>query len=113
MPIYVYRCDNCDIDVEKRQGFTDAPLATCETCSGSVRRVLQPVGVIFKGSGFYVTDTRAEKEAKSGAKNGSTQEGAAKPASGESGGDAGKAESKSETKTESTPAATAPSSDKK
>jgi putative FmdB family regulatory protein len=58
MPIYVYRCADCNTEIEKRQGFSDAPLTTCEGCSGQLRRVLQPAGVIFKGSGFYSTDNR-------------------------------------------------------
>src|SRR5690348_12017132 len=58
MPIYVYRCANCNGEIEKRQGFSDAPLTTCESCGGSLRRVLQPAGVIFKGSGWYSTDYR-------------------------------------------------------
>ena len=58
MPIYVYRCADCDAETEKRQGFSDAPLTTCEACGGGLRRVLQPAGVIFKGSGFYSTDYR-------------------------------------------------------
>jgi putative FmdB family regulatory protein len=64
MPIYVYRCDDCSSQLEKRQGFSDAPLTTCETCGGSIRRVLQPVGIIFKGSGFYSTDNRSGAAAK-------------------------------------------------
>ena len=58
MPIYVYRCANCSGEIEKRQGFSDAPLTTCESCGGSLRRVLHPAGVIFKGSGWYSTDYR-------------------------------------------------------
>jgi putative FmdB family regulatory protein len=58
MPIYVYRCADCDTHLEKRQGFADAPLTACEVCGGTLRRVLQPVGIIFKGSGFYTTDYR-------------------------------------------------------
>jgi putative FmdB family regulatory protein len=64
MPIYVYRCADCDAETEKRQGFSDAPLTTCEACGGRVRRVLQPAGVIFKGSGFYSTDYRNGAKAK-------------------------------------------------
>ena len=64
MPIYVYRCADCDAETEKRQGFTDAPLTTCEGCGGRLRRVLQPAGVIFKGSGFYSTDYRNGAKAK-------------------------------------------------
>ena len=58
MPIYVYRCADCNAEIEKRQGFSDAPLTTCDDCGGKLRRVLQPAGVIFKGSGFYSTDYR-------------------------------------------------------
>ena len=64
MPIYVYQCADCDTQIEKRQGFSDAPLTTCETCGGSVRRVLQPVGIIFKGSGFYSTDNSVGSNGK-------------------------------------------------
>jgi putative FmdB family regulatory protein len=70
MPIYVYQCSNCDTQIEKRQGFADAPLTTCETCGGSVRRLLQPVGIIFKGSGFYSTDYRGGANGKKDATNG-------------------------------------------
>jgi putative FmdB family regulatory protein len=58
VPTYVYRCEQCGAVIERRQGFQDPPLTTCESCSGQLRRVLQPVGVIFKGSGFYSTDYR-------------------------------------------------------
>ena len=64
MPIYVYRCADCRSETEKRQSFSDAPLTTCETCGGSVRRVVHPVGVIFKGSGFYSTDNRNGSKSK-------------------------------------------------
>jgi putative FmdB family regulatory protein len=58
VPTYVYRCEQCGAVIERRQAFQDPPLTTCESCSGQLRRVLQPVGVIFKGSGFYSTDYR-------------------------------------------------------
>ena len=64
MPIYVYRCADCGAETEKRQGYSEAPLTTCESCSGSLRRVLHPVGVIFKGSGFYSTDYKNGSKAK-------------------------------------------------
>jgi len=73
MPIYVYRCADCDAEIERRQSFSDAPLSVCETCGGRLRRVLQPAGVIFKGSGFYSTDNRnGAKGKKSGADGGET-----------------------------------------
>ena len=59
MPIYEYECDVCGIRFERTQRITEDPLKTCPECAGRVHRVLQPVGIIFKGSGFYVTDHRA------------------------------------------------------
>ena len=101
MPIYVYRCDNCDTDVEKRQGFSEAPLTTCEVCAGSVRRVLQPVGVIFKGSGFYSTDYRGGANGKT--KPDAADGGAADGATAETKTDA-KPDAKAEKSTEAKPA---------
>lgn len=59
MPIYEYECDVCGIRFERLQRITEDPLKACPECTGHVHRVLQPVGIIFKGSGFYVTDHRA------------------------------------------------------
>lgn len=58
MPIYTYGCKSCGGQIERRQSFSDAPLSVCESCGGPLRRLLHPVGVIFKGSGFYNTDYR-------------------------------------------------------
>ncbi|HRE49540.1 MAG TPA: zinc ribbon domain-containing protein [Aggregatilineales bacterium] len=58
MPLYEYLCDNCGVRFEHRQGFSDAPLTVCPECEGKVHRVIGTAGVIFKGSGFYVTDNR-------------------------------------------------------
>jgi putative FmdB family regulatory protein len=58
MPIYEYECTNCGVHFERHQRISDDPIRICPECAGHVRRVLQPVGVIFKGSGFYVTDNR-------------------------------------------------------
>jgi putative FmdB family regulatory protein len=58
MPIYVYGCDTCGQTFERRQSISDAPLVDCPECEGHVHRLIQPVGVVFKGSGFYVTDHR-------------------------------------------------------
>jgi len=60
MPIYVYQCDSCGVTFERQQSFSDAPLTDCPECDGHVHRVIQPVGIVFKGSGFYVTDNRAK-----------------------------------------------------
>ncbi len=58
MPTYQYACTACDARLEVVQRFTDDPLTVCEVCSGSLRKVYSPVGIVFKGSGFYRTDSR-------------------------------------------------------
>ncbi len=60
MPVYEYQCESCTIRFEKRQRFSDEPVTECPECGGLVHKVIQPVGVIFKGSGFYVTDNRGK-----------------------------------------------------
>jgi putative FmdB family regulatory protein len=60
MPLYSYRCDNCGVQFEQRQHFTDEPLVRCPECGeDALRKLYQPVGVVFKGSGFYATDHRS------------------------------------------------------
>ncbi len=70
MPTYVYACDTCGKQFEQFQSFKDAPLQTCpcEQCSGAVRRVFQPVGVVFKGSGWYITDSRTSTDTNTSSK---------------------------------------------
>ncbi len=64
MPIYIYRCENCGIQFERRQKFSDAPLTRCPECSKkTLRKVYQPVGIVYKGSGFYSTDNRSPSSA--------------------------------------------------
>jgi putative FmdB family regulatory protein len=58
MPIYEYECTNCGLHFERQQRVSDDPIQVCPNCAGRVRRVISPVGIIFKGSGFYVTDNR-------------------------------------------------------
>lgn len=58
MPVYEYECETCSCRFELRQSFSDSPVASCPRCQGSARRVFAPVPIIFKGSGFYVTDHR-------------------------------------------------------
>lgn len=61
MPTYEYRCRACDNDLEVFQKFSDDPLTTCPKCQGRLRRVFSPAGIVFKGSGFYSTDSRSSK----------------------------------------------------
>lgn len=58
MPTYQYACTNCDEQIEVVQRFSDDPLTECPACAGRLRKVFSPVGVVFKGSGFYRTDSR-------------------------------------------------------
>jgi putative FmdB family regulatory protein len=58
MPTYQYRCTECGEDLEAVQKFSDPALTTCPTCGGQLRKVFNAVGVVFKGSGFYRTDSR-------------------------------------------------------
>ena len=58
MPTYQYTCTECGEPVEVVQKFTDDPLTVCTACGGRLRKVFSPVGIVFKGSGFYRTDSR-------------------------------------------------------
>jgi len=68
MPTYEYVCRDCGHHLEVVQSFTDDPLQTCQRCQGQLRKVFSAAGIIFKGSGYYVTDTRAS--ASNGKKSG-------------------------------------------
>src|ERR1051326_6890865 len=61
MPVYTYECEECGARFDARQSFNDTPLTVCPTCEGKIHRVIQPVGVVFKGSGFYVNDSRSKQ----------------------------------------------------
>lgn len=67
MPIYTYRCENCGVQFERNQKFSDAPLTRCPECGKkSLRKVYLPVGIVFKGSGFYATDHRSPSGGRTG-----------------------------------------------
>jgi len=60
MPVYTYRCTNCGFVFDQQQKFSDAHLTRCPECSKkTLQKVFQPVGIVFKGSGFYATDHRS------------------------------------------------------
>ena len=63
MPTYEYACTSCGERLEVVQRFSDDPLTECPACSGALRKVFSPVGVVFKGSGFYKTDSRGSTKA--------------------------------------------------
>ena len=87
MPTYQYTCTECGEPLEAVQKFTDAPLTVCPACGGRLRKVFSAVGIVFKGSGFYRTDSRngssatapaASSSSDSGSSNGSTDKAADK-----------------------------------
>jgi putative FmdB family regulatory protein len=61
MPTYEYRCKKCGEHLEVVQSFSDEPLKVCPSCKGQLQKVFSPVGIVFKGSGFYKTDNRGGK----------------------------------------------------
>ena len=70
MPIYTYRCENCGVQFERRQKFADDPLKRCPECSkNTLRKVYLPVGIVFKGSGFYATDNRSPSGSRNKSKS--------------------------------------------
>ena len=64
MPIYEYECGICNYRFERRQRFDAEPVAICPECQGKARRVIHSVPTIFKGSGFYITDSRKSSGAE-------------------------------------------------
>ncbi len=92
MPVYTYRCENCGIQFEREQSFSDEPLKICPECrKKSLKKVISPVRVIFKGSGFYSTDHK------------SPSGGIANPAPKKEAKDSKKTETKAEAKADSKP----------
>ncbi|MFD0401334.1 FmdB family zinc ribbon protein [Kitasatospora sp. NPDC059811] len=67
MPTYQYQCTECGNGLEAVQKFTDEALTTCPDCQGRLRKVFSAVGVVFKGSGFYRTDSRSSSSSTVGA----------------------------------------------
>lgn len=63
MPLYSYRCKACNHEFEKHQRMSEEPLTDCPVCAGEIRRVINSVGIVFRGSGFYVTDNKATNPA--------------------------------------------------
>jgi putative FmdB family regulatory protein len=89
MPTYGYRCGNCGHQFEIVQRISAEPLTTCPKCQGKLSKVLYPVGISFKGSGFYTTDYKGAGNSSAGSSNGSAA------------GSEGSGDSKSEAKPES------------
>lgn len=88
MPTYQYACTDCGDRSEVVQRFTDDPLTVCAVCGGKLRKVFSPVGIVFKGSGFYRTDSRdgsstvaAGKDTAASGSNGSASDSGASTSS--------------------------------
>jgi putative FmdB family regulatory protein len=97
VPTYQYACTECGDQLEVVQRFSDDPLAVCGACGGKLRKVFSPVGIVFKGSGFYRTDSRSGSVSSGASGNGkSGSDGSSSEGSSDSKSDSGsKAETKS------------------
>ena len=93
MPTYEYACKACGEHLEVVQSFKDDPLTECPNCQGQLRKVFAPIGIAFKGSGFYKTDSRPAPKEKSSSSSSSSES-----KSSETKTDSKPAEKKSETK---------------
>ena len=96
MPTYQYACTECDERLEVRQSFTDDALTVCPACEGRLRKVFNAVGVVFKGSGFYKTDSRQQPSGASG-KDSAAKESGGKDAGAEKSTDKGSGSGKEST----------------
>jgi putative FmdB family regulatory protein len=104
MPTYEYVCQSCGTHVEVYQRFSEEPLTECGVCGGPLRKVFHPAGILFKGPGFYSTDSRS--------KAGAASKGGADKAESSSSDGAGASPKKSEKSEKSDKAEKAPTSDK-
>jgi putative FmdB family regulatory protein len=101
VPTYSYACTECENRFDIVQAFTDDALTTCEQCSGRLRKLFNAVGVVFKGSGFYRTDSRESGKKAKSSSNGSSS-------TGESGTGSGSTETKSSTSSEKSTSSSTP-----
>jgi putative FmdB family regulatory protein len=103
MPIYTYRCENCGVQFDRQQKFSDPVLTRCPECNKkALRKVYQPVGIVFKGSGFYATDHRSPSGGHPTNSHKGEGEGKSSGESGDSSGDKSKtSDSNSSTKKKS------------
>ncbi len=93
MPLYDYRCRACSTVTEVRHGFREAYDGTCPNCGGALARVFNPAGIVFKGSGFYINDSR-KSSGSDGAAASTSAASDAKPAAGGDAKPSGASESK-------------------
>jgi putative FmdB family regulatory protein len=100
MPTYEYACVECGNHIEVVQSMSDPPLAVCAACGGRLRKVFSPIGIVFKGSGFYRTDSRGKPSTatKDGKKETAAAKTESKSTSSDSSGSASKSDSSSSSK---------------
>lgn len=110
MPTYQYACTSCGERLEVVQKFTDEPLTECPKCDGRLRKVFSPVGVVFKGSGFYKTDSRSSSSKSSSS---SSSAGSSSSGSSTSGSSTSESTSSSDSTSSSTSTSSGSSSDSK
>ena len=96
MPTYQYACTECGEQLEVVQKFSDEPLTECPACHGRLRKVFSAVGVVFKGSGFYKTDSRSKTSSSGSGSSSESKSSSASESTSET-----KTETKSETKSDS------------
>ncbi|MCL4422621.1 MAG: FmdB family transcriptional regulator [Actinobacteria bacterium] len=89
MPTYEYACKKCGEHLEVVQSFKDKPLTTCPACGGELRKVFGNIGIVFKGSGFYKTDSRSAASTNGASKHDGTKRDGVKQSSDGSAGAAG------------------------
>jgi putative FmdB family regulatory protein len=85
MPLYEYRCRTCDHQFEIQQSFSEDALTTCPECGGELRKVFTPVGISFKGSGFYKNDSRSSSSSKGSSGSSESSSGGASEGGSDSG----------------------------
>ena len=100
MPKYEYLCESCGHRFEVFQHIADTPLTTCPNCSGHIHRVLFPAGIVFKGSGFYKTDSRGTSSASTPPPTAAHDAGSPASANGKTAQPTEKSEAKTESKSE-------------
>ena len=98
MPTYEYVCSTCGNHIEVYQRFSDEPLSECGVCGGQLRKVFHPAGILFKGSGFYKTDSRSAAKSKTGSPK---KESKPEEVASSSGGDSGSSSSGSDSSSSS------------
>ncbi len=114
MPTYQYACTACDHRFEAVQSFTDSSLTECPACSGNLRKVFSSVGIVFKGSGFYRTDSRsggggvAAKNESGKSESGMSESGKSDTAKSDSGSSSNGSKDSSSSGASSAPAASTP-----